>query len=297
LPDEHLLKPDMTEVHDDEILEGTLKCPRCKAQFPIEQGIAYLDPAGKRIMEGNKYELEEVVSSYMWTHYGDLLDDEHASDAYRRWSEQMAPHSGIAMDLGGAVGRFAFEMSTKCDLAVGIDNSVAFIQAARRLMQNREVSIHLKMEGNLTREVTIRLPEAWKSKRVEFIVGDAQNIPFKSGSVSSLASLNLVDKLPLPIRHLTEMNRVTTRKDAQFLLSDPFSWSEEAADEENWLGGTSDGPFAGRGLENIVRLLSDGENSLTPAWTLEDTGSVWWKIRTHANHYELIQSCYVKASR
>jgi len=128
-------------------------------------------------------------------------------------------------------------------------------------------------------------------------VGDAQKIPFQSESVSSLASLNLVDKVPLPIKHLEEMNRVTGRRDAQFLLSDPFSWSKEASDTADWLGGKENGPFAGKGLDNIVGLLKDPKNGLAPVWQVDNFGHIWWKIRTHSNHYELIRSCFVKASR
>ncbi len=297
LPEEYPLDLKIVQVDGDDIIEGRLRCPKCNTSFPIEEGIAFLDPAGKTVQSNNKYELSEVVSSYLWSHYGDLLNDEHASDAYNRWASLIAPHNGLGIDLGSAVGRFAFEMSTKCDLAVGVDNSIAFIGAARRLMQAREITFGLKEEGHLTRNVTIHLPVEWRSDRVDFIVGDALKLPFKSDSASSLASLNLVDKVPFPINHLAEMNRVSTETSSQFLLSDPFSWSTEAAKEEDWLGGTENGPYAGRGLSNISTLLSEGRNGLTPQWTIEDTGSVWWKIRTHSNHYELIQSCYLKASR
>lgn len=297
LPGEHRLLAEITREHEEDIIEGTLRCPQCAMAFPVESGIAFLDPGRSHTPTDNKYELEEVVSSYMWSHYADLFNDEQASDAYKKWSGQMASHPGISVDLGGAVGRFTFEMSSKCALSVGIDSSVAFIKAARELMNNRQMNVHLKEEGFLTREVTVRLPEEWKSDRVEFIVADAGKIPFRSESVSSCASLNLVDKVATPIQHLKEMNRVTRKTEAQFLLSDPFSWSKEAADTVDWLGGTKDGPFAGKGLDNIKDLLKDAENGLTPAWRVNNSGHIWWKIRTHANHYELIRSCFVKASR
>ncbi len=297
LPEEYPLESELMKVEDDDIIEAILRCPQCYSGFHVRQGIAFLDPAAEQSNNNNKYELDEIVSSYLWSHYGDLLDDEQASDAYSRWAAMMTPHPGITLDLGGAVGRFAFEMSTKCDLAVGIDNSVAFIRTARELMKNRKITFPLKIEGNLTRDITVYLPAEWRSDRVDFVVGNAQQVPFRSDSCASLASLNLIDKVPKPIEHLAEMNRVATEANAQFLLSDPFSWSVEAAEEKNWLGGTDDGPFAGRGLENISRLLSEGGEGFTPQWTVEDTGSVWWKIRTHTNHYELIQSCFVKASR
>jgi hypothetical protein len=97
--------------------------------------------------------------------------------------------------------------------------------------------------------------------------------------------------------HLSEVNRSAKRSDAQFLFSDPFSWSTSAASEEDWLGGTTYGGFSGRGRDNIIDLLEGTKGDLSPPWTIEKDGHVWWKIRTHANHFELIRSCFIKAVR
>ena len=298
LPDEFPLKTQIIEEDAEDIITGALTCPACGARFPIENGIALLDPNRERTHGAvNKYEMEETVSSYLWSHYGDLLDDENASGAYGAWAARIRPHAGFSLDAGGAVGRFTFEMSTKCDFAIGIDNSVAFIEVARQLMKERRMTFPLKEEGFLSFDATITLPEEWKSEKVEFIVGDALALPFRRDAASSFASLNLIDKVPSPMGHLNEMNRVTKDNDAQFLLSDPFSWSEAVADREEWLGGKEVGNFPGKGLDNIVRLLEEKQGRLGSAWRVEERDSVWWKIRTHANHYELIRSCFVKASR
>jgi hypothetical protein len=164
-------------------------------------------------------------------------------------------------------------------------------------MMDRLMKIDLKQEGSLIREEILSLPEAWDSRKVEFIVADAQALPFPSGAFSSLASLNLIDKVPFPARHLREIYRLATKRDAQFLFSDPFSWSEEVADEKNWLGGARSGPYSRRGVEAIMSLLTNETNGWSPPWRIEDHGRIWWKIRTHANHFELIRSCYVKAVR
>jgi SAM-dependent methyltransferase len=201
----------------------------------------------------------------------------------------------VALDAGGAVGRFAFEMSERCDFAIGIDTSVAFIRAARQLMQERSLTFALKEEGQLGREATIRLPDSWRSERVDFLVANALALPLRKDAIGLFASLNLVDKVPAPLDHLREMNRVTRDREAQFLLSD--SWSVEAAPAEAWLGGTAGGRFAGRGQANIASLLADPAGELAPVWQVDETGHVWWKIRTHANHYELIRSCFIRACR
>jgi len=309
LPNENGLDSRIIKEDEQDILKGALSCPRCGKAYRIEEGIAFLDPARREsefpsngsgvppARAGSKYETASVVSSYLWSHYGDILGDPEASSAYREWADLMAPCDGMVLDAGCAVGRFTFEMSLKSDRVVGVDNSVSFVRCARKLMADRLMRIELKEEGFLTREETLYLPERWDSRNVEFIVADAQALPFPSGAFSGLASLNLIDKVPLPVRHLKEIYRLAAKEKAQFLLSDPFSWSEEVADEKDWLGGTRKGPFAGRGMENIMKLLRHGTQEWSPPWRVEAHGPIWWKIRTHANHFELIRSGYVKAVR
>jgi SAM-dependent methyltransferase len=155
----------------------------------------------------------------------------------------------------------------------------------------------LRQEGLLSREETVVLPAAWQTDKVEFIVADALALPFRSGLFSALASLNLIDKVPHPLKHLQEMNRVARDGAAELLLSDPFSWSTETAREEDWLGGRDTGPYSGRAMDNIIALLQGANRQLLPAWRIVRQGHVWWKIRNHANHFELIRSCFVKADR
>jgi len=298
LPAEYSLVADIYEQANGDIETGSLQCPHCSAHFPITDGVALLDPCSDdRQQPTNKYETAEVVSSYLWSQYGELLDDAHASQAYATWEQLIKPQAGIALDAGGAVGRFTFAMSCCCDFAIGIDTSQAFIRAARQLMRERSLGVRLKDEGLLHREVTIHLPDTWHSDKVEFVVANALALPFRKKSIALFSSLNLVDKVPSPFKHLQEMNRVTRDSDAQFLLSDPFSWSTEAAPIDQWLGGKPEGPYAGKGLANVAALLTDGQGDLGPAWQVGEPGSVWWKIRTHTNHYELIRSCFVHACR
>ena len=238
-----------------------------------------------------------MLSSYLWSHYGDLLGDEQATDAYSRWAGLMHPSSGVCLDTGSAVGRFSFDMAKKFDFVVGIDNSVSFIRASRELMIRRQADLALPEEGVLTRQEILTFPEDWKTDNTEFIVGDAQALPFRSGTFSGLSSLNVVDKVPKPMNHLAEINRVAGMNEVQFLFSDPFSWSTEVAPEEDWLGGKPNGPFAGRGKDNLIALLEGKIGALSPGWQVESHGHIWWKIRTHSNHFEMIRSCFIKASR
>lgn len=299
LPDEIPLKETIKELSGEDILEGALRCPQCHGTYFIKDGIADLDPNqfSDAASFANKYETAPVISSYLWSHYADILKDDNASDAYRQWADLISPHDGLAIDAGAAVGRFTFEMAQKSDFAIGFDNSHAFIRTARSLMNNRSMSVVLKQEGYMTSEVMLSLPPEWNTEKVEFVIADALALPFRTSMATSLSSLNLVDKVPVPIKHLREADRVIRDEKAQFLISDPFSWSEDVAPEHNWLGGRKQGPYASRGQERIMDLLTGEDGFPGPPWVIEAQGHFWWNIRTHANHYEHIRSCYIKAKR
>ncbi len=298
LPEESRLQETVLEERQGDIVAGSLKCSRCRRDYPIDEGVAFLCPDQEKTAQSpSKYETSSVVSSYLWSHYGDLLGESESLAAYSEWAALLENSGNLALDVGAAVGRFTFEMSRRSDLVIGIDRSASFVRTARELMVRRRKEVALRQEGLLTRQVTITLPEEWDSRKVEFIVGDALALPFRTGIFSSLASLNVLDKVPRPLRHLQEMNRVALPEGVQLLCSDPFSWSEEVAPEEYWLGGTAKGPFAGYGLDNVAALLEEGREQLGPSWQITNRGHVWWKIRTHANHFELIRSRYLKAER
>jgi len=298
LPEENPLQAAALEVQQQDIVSGQLVCEACRRSYPIRRGIGFLTAAPpSNNLAPSKYETATVLSSYLWSHYGDLLNDPDASDAYQRWAALLPPKGGLAIDIGAAVGRFSFELGRKSDLVVGVDNSHTFIKAARNLLLTGKTEVELAVEGRLTRTKLLTIPPEWPSKTIDFIIGDALALPFRQGTFTTLASLNLIDKLPSPMQHLYELNRIAQRDNAQLLFSDPFSWSTEVAAEQDWLGGTPDGPHAGRGMDNLKALLQDHGNHREPTWKIDQQGHVWWKIRTHCNHFELIRSCYIKAGR
>ncbi|MCX7988672.1 MAG: hypothetical protein N2647_04450, partial [Thermodesulfovibrio sp.] len=114
---------------------------------------------------------------------------------------------------------------------------------------------------------------------------------------TKVASLNIVDKVPFPINHIKEMDRVSAFSNAQILISDPYSWSEEVARIEDWLGGKEEGEFKGFGQDNVAKILEGFGGYLEHPWKVVDRGTMLWRIRNHRNHSELIKSLYVKAIR
>jgi hypothetical protein len=130
--------------------------------------------------------------------------------------------------------------------------------------------------------------------RVEFLVADALALPFPASLFGTAASLNLLDRVPLPRLHLSELDRVTRKVAATLLLADPWSWAAGPAAPEEWLGGRVDGPGAGSGRENVRRLL---ERRGRPSWRIAAAGQLDWRLRNHRNHFELIRSDYLLAQR
>ncbi len=299
LPLEVALELERAGMSGDEVLEGVLYCRRCGNGYPIRNGVAVIVPGGgdPRERPAARYEDPSVLSAYLWSHYAELFEDPEATPAYAQWSAQLPRAGGFGLDVGCAVGRFTFEMALGCDFAIGLDRSESFISIAREIARARKLTFELKEEGRICSKKTFALPPAWKPEKVEFIVGDAQALPFRSHFFTSVASLNLLDKVPRPLAHVMEANRVARATGAQILISDPFSWSEEVCAADNWLGGTFEGKFSGPALENISRLLSGNGGEISPPWKVSPPGAVWWKIRNHRNHYEVIRSLYLRAQR
>lgn len=298
LPEEIPLELFIDEIEDEDIIFGVLSCKKCGVRYKIEEGLAVLMPNSQLSADiNNKYENPKVVSSYLWSHYGDFLNDKDWLPAYLEWSNIMKSSKGISLDIGCAVGRFTFEMANKSDLSIGIDLSFAFIKTARELMKNREITFELTEEGILSKSVTIKFFDKFDTNKVEFLIADALHLPFPQSIFTKTSSLNIIDKIPYPLKHLQEMNRVSTHLGSQILISDPYSWSEEVAKIEHWLGGKAEGQFSGYGQDNIIKLLEGSGNLINPSWKVIDKGVINWKIRNHRNHSELIRSLYVKGIR
>ncbi len=300
LPKEHQLSLSAHCEEDGDIITGTLSCKKCNRRFPIRDGIAHLIPDPDNGPSGGqwRYEEAEMTDRYLWSHYGDLLGVADFGVANSQWAEFLcALNPAVSFDAGCSVGRLTFEMAARSSLAVGCDLSHGFIKTARRLARERQLKFSLPLEGNLRESFCIELPDTWRSDNVEFVIADALRVPFAGDTFGQIASMNLLDRVSYPLAHLFEMNRVASNQRASFLFADPFSWSTSAAPEELWLGGTINGPYKGRGLDNVRSLLEGKCKILTPQWSISLSGVIPWKIRTHCNHYEVIRSEYLIAMR
>jgi SAM-dependent methyltransferase len=291
LPAEKPLRASMCELRGDEVYAATLDCPKCRATYPICDGLATLLPADAA---EDLYTSSDRLASYLWSHYADLEDDPDAHQAFPAWGRLCAGAGTPALDAGCAVGRLSFELARQSELVIGIDRAAGFVLAARTLAHTHRLGYELVSEGHLNEARTVRLPADLPRGRVEFLVADALALPFPASLFGTAASLNLLDRVPLPRLHLTELNRVSRKTGATLLLASPWSWAAGPATPEEWLGGRQSGPGAGVGRENVRRLL---ERMGRPPWRVVDNGRISWTIRHHRNHFELIHSDYLLARR
>ncbi len=299
LPDERSLAIQIEKQEGDDILKGEMSCPGCSRTYAIESGIAVVLPEEtmKIMSEDTGYNSKNMLSSYLWSHYCDLLNDPDATRAYETWSSCLRDAGGTALDIGCSVGRLSFEMSLTHDRVIGIDTSISFIRKARQLLTEQKLDFDLIIEGWITENRAIEFNNGWQYGNVEFIVADAMALPFAASFFSTIASINILEKVPDPLKHFTEINRVMKEEDALFVFSDPFSWDESVSSPQSWLSGKQDGKFKGRGVENIKNIMAGMDRIMDPPMTILDQQDVAWKIRKTQNLWEYINSQMIVSKR
>ena len=293
------LTVDSQKENDEEIIEGRLVCPNCQSAYEIHNGIAVVVPAKSLSITKDTagYGSASMLSSYLWSHFAEFFNGPDATDAYKIWARGFSPQKGWALDIGCSVGRLTFELTKTHDRAIGLDTSLSFIRAARKLAAQKRLEFDLILEGKISQTRSSDLDPAYGFDNAEFIVADAMALPFRSNRFATAASINILEKVPDPLKHLQEANRVMDKSKAQFLFSDPFSWDEAVSTPDLWLGGRNSGPFQGHGMDNICRLLQDNNGVFSPGFDIREKGEVLWKIRKTRNLWEHITSQFVLGQR
>lgn len=287
------------EAQSDDVIEGEMSCPECRGKFPIRQGIAVLLPENRRgfLNDDRGYNASGMLSSYLWSHFCDLLCDPQATDAYDVWSSSFKPIHGDALDVGCAVGRLSLELAKTHEYVIGLDTSIRFIRKAREILTSRKLDFDLIIEGHLTEPRSFRFDDNWDFQRVDYIVADALALPFRKRKFATAAAINLLEKVPDPMKHLTEINRVLRGYASMFLFSDPFSWDEAVSPPERWLSGSGNARYSARGIDTLRRLFSGEYGVFDPPLRVIADGNVDWKIRKTENLWEHITSQYLVGHR
>jgi SAM-dependent methyltransferase/uncharacterized protein YbaR (Trm112 family) len=301
LPDENVLELAVSRQGSDDVHEGELLCPICGCDYPIRDGIARVLPRETAVhIDGHGgYNAPLMLSAYLWSHFSDLMGDVRATDAYGVWAANIPSIQGNALDIGCAVGRLSFELSRTHDRVIGVDTSPAFIAKAREICRSKEVDFDLVVEGHLCEHRHLSLDRKWNFEHVDFIVADALALPFPGQSFAGAAAINLLEKVPNPLKHLKEVNRVLKTDESMFLFSDPFSWDPAFSRPELWLGGqrNGDGPYSHRGIDTMRRFFGGEFGVFDPPLGIAAQGDVSWTIRKTPNLWEQITSQFLLGRR
>ncbi len=216
--------------------------------------------------ESSFYETDRAVSEYLLFHYAS--QDEIMPYTFgpvnalnypvrcvvECLDAALLPSGARALDLGCAVGRSTFELARMCRDVVGVDYSQRFIDTANEMKNKGSISYQRTDEGNKFTELTAKLPDGVDTDRVNFLQGDAMNLPDDLGKFDVVVAANLVDRLEDPKKFLNALAGLMN-PGGQLVLASPYTWLEEYTPIENWLGGAdNDSPTT---IDALTAELAD----------------------------------------
>ncbi len=232
----------------------------------------------------NPYESHRLVGEYLFFHYasfeeaaGELPAPREAWGFAERIVSDLLGDSGSmesALDVGCAVGRSSFELARQVKRVVGVDYSKAFIDASQTLRATGKMPGEVLAEGERMQGFEAQVPPGIERERVEFLVGDATDLP-PLGAFDVVLAANLICRLPEPRKFLKRLPSLV-KSGGQLLLATPFSWLEEFTPREHWLGGRKGSPSSFEVLRQI----------LEPDFELETTKNLPFLIREHSRKFQ-----------
>jgi len=198
---------------------------------------------------GNPYEARQLLDQYLLFHYGSADEilphpktgpHEALNFAVRTVVENIDIETvrGRALDLGCAVGRSSFELSRFCEKVVGIDFSVAFIDAAQRLRGGEQVNYSRLDEGASSTDLMATRPQGTHPERVAFEVGDAMDLRSDLGTFDLVHAANLICRLPHPVALLRRLPDLVA-PGGTLILTTPCTWLGEFTKPEHWPQGAT----------------------------------------------------------
>ncbi|MGK0188841.1 MAG: putative 4-mercaptohistidine N1-methyltransferase [Verrucomicrobiales bacterium] len=227
----------------------------------------------------NPYESQKLRDEYLLFHYATddeiLPYQEGPSDALGfavRTVTETLPQTPVnrALDLGCAVGRSAFELSTFCEGVVAIDFSQAFIDTAQQLQSQHSLDYLRLEEATTTTQLTAHLPAHAIPGRVQFETGDATALRDDLGSFDIVHAANLICRLPEPANLLARLPALVN-PGGTLVITTPCTWLGEFTPPENW---------------PIGPTLDWLKQSLTPSFQLHHTRNMPFLIRETARKFQ-----------
>jgi len=92
-------------------------------------------------------------------------------------------------------------------------------------------------------------------QQVQFYQADACNLPEKFSGYDLVLAANLIDRLYSPRRFLSSIHQ-RMNLGGLLVVTSPYSWSEEFAKKEEWLGGFREAGEPVWGIDGLKAVLS-----------------------------------------
>jgi putative 4-mercaptohistidine N1-methyltranferase len=230
----------------------------------------------------NIYETPKLLGEYLLFHYG--KDEEvlpwsfgpkdALGFAVRTVTElldrDIVPANARALDLGCAVGRSCYELSAVAEQVIGIDYSLAFVQAAETVRLDGRMAYVRHDEGAASTELVALRPKQRHEDRVSFEQGDAMELRADLGSFDIVHAANLLCRLTEPQRLLKRLPELV-KPGGQLLLTTPCTWLEEFTPSSNWPQGST---------------FDWLQNELRQHFTLAHRADLPFLIREHARKFQ-----------
>ena len=234
--------------------------------------LAGAGPDGSMLAHG-----AEQLSTYLDSSWGDRAEPQlpcgYAALAERLAAPARAP---VVLELGCGVGRGL--ASLRAELAIGVDQSLAALRVARRILRGEPVRYARRGSGRVYSEAVITAPAA---PQVQLICADALDPPFAPETFDRVAAMNLLDNVRSPRALLHHLDQLANRG-GELLLATPYAWRDGIVDA----GERLDGPAA----------LRAGLAAL--GWTcLSDELRVPWTLRRDERSSTAYEVHFVRAGR
>lgn len=186
-PDAGLTISEATCNDSGDIEEATLTCRRCAHTYRIVNGIAYMLPGTlSEISRGESIARDKDADDYASkiSDYETQIEDRFLLDGIR-----LCPYA-LIVDVGAGEGRYTHKLASLGGEVLALDISPGMLQLNRLKAQKH-------------------LPPA-QSRRIDFVVADAANLPLKSTIAPLVISSQMLEHLPPDnhLRCLKEMRRL-----------------------------------------------------------------------------------------
>ncbi|WP_281184841.1 5-histidylcysteine sulfoxide synthase [Trichlorobacter lovleyi] len=233
-----------------------------RRHFFQHAGFRYVESSAPVVIHDDQYERDSLAAQYCHAHYGP--EQFGVSNFQKSCAEiclrlMQGRRLGHALDLGCAVGRASFELARGgFQQVTGLDFSTRFFRLAARMQEEGGLRYAFPEEGEIVSFHEVTLAEfglEQTRQRVQFYQADACNLPEKFRGYDLVLAANLIDRLYSPRRFLSTIHQ-RINPGGLLVVTSPYSWSEEFARKEEWLGGYREAGEPVWGIDGLKTVLS-----------------------------------------